>query len=111
MKTLLFASLVLLANLATAKDSTISVPSDSRATYDLVELRKAGTKRVVVTKRVGPSGTSFAIREVDCKAQAFRYLGEGDTLAAAKRSKKAESMSPLSQGSISYYVALEACSK
>ncbi|MDN4592138.1 hypothetical protein DBA29_27025 [Xenophilus aerolatus] len=109
MKTLLFASLVLVVNLATAKDSTLSVPSDSRATYDLVELRKAGTKRTVVTKRVGPSGTSFAIREIDCKAQTFRYLGEGDTLAEAKRNKKSESMSPLSQGSISYHVALAAC--
>lgn len=111
MKTLLVASLILCSTLAVAKDSSVFVPSDSRATYTFIEKRKAGSKRTIVTKRVGPSGTSFSIREVDCLTQAFRYLGEGDTLAEARRNKKSDEMAPLVHGSISYYIALEACER
>lgn len=111
MKTLLAASLILCSHLAAAKNSTIAVPSDSRATYTAVEVRKAGAKRIIVTERAGPSGSSFAIREVDCVARTFRYLGEGDTLAEARQNKKSGPMAPLVHGSISYYVALEACEK
>lgn len=85
------------------------IESDPSATYYNVEFGGSGALRTIVTKREGKSGTSYAKREIDCNARTFRYLGEGDTLAEAKRSKGNFSMAPLTDRSISSYVADQAC--
>lgn len=88
------------------------IESDPSATYYNLELGGSGKLRTIVTKREGKSGTSFAKREVDCAARTFRYLGDGDSLDAMKASKPSKpspSMGPLTERSISSYVADQAC--
>lgn len=66
----------------------------------------------VVTRRDGPSGTSFARREIDCNAMTFRYLGEGDTREElTKEGYNVGKMSELTEGSISTEVSNYACRK
>jgi hypothetical protein len=89
----------------------ISVPSDPRASYTALAIRPLANGRVeITTQRIGPSGTSFAVREIDCRTRSFRYLGEGDTRAAAEaRRSPSPTMGALFQGSISDHVAAFAC--
>lgn len=60
------------------------VPSDSKARYALLNVVKStGGLIIATTRRDGSSGPSFARREIDCAAQTYRYIGEGDTLDQA----------------------------
>ena len=64
----------------------------------------------MISERIGPSGTSYAIREVNCEANTFRYMGEGDTLEEATNNvDDSATMSPLVDGSISDYIVKAAC--
>lgn len=85
------------------------IESDPSATYYNLEIGGGGNLRTIVTKREGKSGTSFAKREVNCVDRTFRYLGDGDSMAAMKASKPSPSMGPLTERSISSYVADQAC--
>jgi len=80
----------------------ITVPSDPRASYQALQ---------VTPRRGGPSGTSYALREVDCRSDRFRYLGEGDTREAALRRASRDALGPLFEGSISWHVARFACGR
>jgi len=105
-------SLLSIATVASAE--RISVPSDSKATYDSVLIKPINGNLLVITKRTGPSGVSFASREIDCKSSTFRYTGTGDTfneMIANAPYHDTERMGPLTDQSISTYVALYACSK
>jgi hypothetical protein len=84
---LAFAALAMVAASASvAAAQPIPVPSDPRARYEAVSVDKRRDGLVeIITRRQGPSGTSFARREVDCRQRLFRYIGEGDTLEQAKR--------------------------
>lgn len=112
-KILLLASIAssFLATGAFSAES-VNVPSDSSANYGIV-VRDVGFGRealIVISKRDGSSGTSYSIREVNCNNQTFRYMGEGDTLEEAMDSLDDKSkMSPLVEGSISYYIVRAAC--
>lgn len=64
----------------------------------------------LITRRDGPSGVSYAKREIDCGAGEFRYTQEGDTLESMSDVKDAE-MAPLTEGSISTLVSDYACRK
>jgi hypothetical protein len=92
----------------------ISVPSDG-ARYSLVDFTPTtGAQVVVTTKRVGRSGTSFARRLIDCRAQTFAYIGEGDTLAELdenikKRQKNPDPLTAYVDQSISWYIARASC--
>lgn len=85
------------------------IESDLSATYYNLEIGGSGNLRTIVTKREGKSGTSFSKREVNCSNRTFRYLGDGDSLAAMKASKPSPNMGPLTARSISSYVADQAC--
>lgn len=88
----------------------ISVPSDPKARYWAVEGKRTSPTMVeILTKREGPSGTSYALRQIDCARRQFRYLGDGDTLAAAKNGTPSDRMGPLMAGSISTEVSDYAC--
>ena len=58
--------------------------------------------------RIGPSGVSYALREVNCKTHKAFYLGEGDTQEAAMHGVKSGNGN-LNPGSISWEVARFAC--
>ncbi len=89
----------------------IPVPSDLRATYYLIEKSSRGGIRTITTRREGPSGISFARREINCRDWTFRYTGDGDTLADAEQGVATEAFGPLMPESISTYVALYACGR
>lgn len=97
-----------------ADDGTpYSAPADPNATYSLLTVKpgKAG-KIVALTRRSGPSGTSFANREIDCGKQLARYIGEGDSIEEATApSQNPGMMSPLIEGSSTWAAVQAACSK
>lgn len=88
------------------------VASDPRARYFLLDVKKGeGGNIIATTRREGPSGTSFARREIDCRGNKARYLGEGDTLAVTKRAGyHVGPMGDLVDGSISDVASRFACS-
>jgi hypothetical protein len=95
-----------------SQDEEISVPSDSGAQYKLISWNALPNgNREAVTFRHGPSGDSYARREIDCSAMTFRYLGEGTTLSEASVDHADASMGALTPESISTYVAEHVCSK
>ncbi|MEQ4284485.1 hypothetical protein [Pseudomonas syringae] len=109
MKNRMFAILAMAAMPVLAAETPLSVPSDTKAQYFVLERDTKGNERKITTKRVGLSGTGYSQRLVNCSAGTFKYLGDGETLAEMKASKPGGSMAPLTQGSISFYVAEAAC--
>ena len=90
----------------------ISAPSDPGARYRILEIESLPNGNLeVVSRRDGPSGTSFARREIDCVAYAFRYLGEGDTRDEAMLDRSSQNMGPLTGSSASSDVANAACAR
>lgn len=96
-----------------AGGTAFDVPSDARARYFLLDVSPGkGGNIVATTRREGPSGTTFARREIDCGGQTFRYIGEGDTLEQAKQpAPNPGEMSTLVDGSISDLTIKFACSQ
>lgn len=92
-----------------AAEKPLSVPSDPKAQFFVLEKGGSGAERTIVTKRVGPSGTSYSKRLYNCNNNSVKYLGTGDSLAAMTSSKSDPNMGPIVQGSIAYYVGIEAC--
>ncbi len=105
---LVFLSLIISAS-ALAAEKPLSVPSDSKAQFFVLEKGGKGAERTIVTKRVGPSGTSFSKRLYNCTGSTVKYLGTGDSLAEMASSRADPKMGPIVQGSIAYYVGVEAC--
>lgn len=112
MRVLLFAGLIVAAPDAVLAQP-IAVPSDSRAEYTVLQVTPKPNGLVeILSQRVGPSGTSFAMREVNCRTNQARYIGEGDTRAEAMRRKNPPwKMGPLFEGSISWHVSQFACQR
>lgn len=96
-----------------AGGTVFDVPSDARARYFLLNVEPgSGGNIVATTRREGPSGITYARREIDCNAQTFRYIGEGDTLEQAKQpAPNPGDMGPLVDGSISDVSVKFACSQ
>ena len=95
---------------APAFAQTVSVPSDPWSRYQALDVTRKPNGRVeILTRRDGPSGTSFALREVDCRTSRFRYLGEGDTREEAMEATNQDKLGPLTEGSISWHIARFAC--
>jgi len=108
-----FLALILLAVplMANAQIKIESHPGD-KGTYYLISNQTIQGRNLVVSKRDGPSGTSFSAREIDCKNMTFRYVAEGETINAMKKNAttyQVGSMSSLVKGSASWFVAKAAC--
>lgn len=103
-----FLSLCISAS-ALAAEKPLSIPSDSKAQFFVLEKGGSGAQRTIVTKRVGSSGTSYSKRLYNCADSTVKYLGTGDSLAAMAASRADPNMGPIVQGSIAYYVGVEAC--
>jgi len=95
---------------AAASAKRVPVPTDQKAIYEALELAvsPSGTA-IITTRRTGPSGTSFSIRECDCMGVSYRYLGDGASLADAQSQARNEPFTDLTQGSVSAYVCNFAC--
>lgn len=86
-----------------------TVPSDAKANFYVLEKGGQGNERTIVTKRAGPSGISYSKRLYNCADHTVKYLGTGDSLAAMAVSAADPAMVPIVEGSIAYYVGLQAC--
>jgi len=87
----------------------IRIPSDSNAEYSILEKQGSGSERTITTKRTGSSGTTYSRRLYNCAQETFKYLGTGESFEAMASASPDPVMSAIVQGSISYYVGLEAC--
>jgi hypothetical protein len=94
---------------AIAGEKPLSVPSDPKAQYFVLEKSRKGVEGTIVTKRVGPSGTGYSKRLYNCLDKTVKYLGTGDSLAEMAASKPNQKMGAIVQDSIAYFVGVEAC--
>ncbi|PHR92940.1 MAG: hypothetical protein COA69_06365 [Robiginitomaculum sp.] len=92
-----------------SKPVSINVPSDSASYYLLSKTKMSSGNWNAVTKRNGSSGTSYSRREINCRAQTFRYLGDGDTIKEMNGYYNKGHMADLVTGSISYHVVQHVC--
>ena len=97
----------------TDEGEPFSIPSDSRASYRLLKWSRLPNGHLeALTRRDGPSGTSFERREIDCETMTYRELGEGDTREdAVKDVPNVGHMTELTPESISTYTAGLVCGK
>lgn len=115
LKAVLFIfSLIVFSQFAHAEvfNKRVKVPSDGRAKYTILEVSKPQNHVVeALSKRIGPSGTSYSRRQINCRKNTFKYLDDGDTLAEVNDGKYNISsyMGDLVNGSISYYISHWAC--
>ena len=104
------------------KTTLYKIPSDLYGKYEFLSIKQLDNGNVfIVTKRYGKiteydnDGISFATREVNCKNGTFRYQGEGDTveemISNGKNHWAAVSFGPLTEESISSYVAGHGCAQ
>ncbi len=94
----------------------IDVPSDPNATYTIIQKNKTNGIAFIQTNRKGSSGISYSSRLINCRQDTFKYLATEDdaNLFMEKHNNALETldesnMGKLTNGSISYYVAVEAC--
>jgi len=106
---LLFTLAFITAGAAVAEDTQFRIPTDAKAIYTVIERSGTGRIRTIVTKREGPSGTSYSKRQYDCDQNTWKYLGTGDTMEAMGASKPEKSMTPALAGSIASFVGGVAC--
>jgi hypothetical protein len=94
-------------------DNSTAYASDPNARFEILSTTKLSNGNIeVLNKRVGPSGTSFSLREISCSKYTYRYLGEGDTLEEAmKNGANPGGMSALTGTSASSDIADAACAK
>ena len=93
-----------------AAQQPVQVPSDPQARYQLLDMAWTPDGAVeLLTRRDGLSGTSFALREVDCRGGRVRYLGLGDTREKAMQRTTRDQPAPIFEGSVSWHVARFAC--
>jgi hypothetical protein len=97
----------------TNEGEPFSIPSDSRASYRLLKWSRLPNGHLeALTRRDGPSGTSFERHEIDCEAMTYRELGEGDSKEEAlKDVPNMGHMAELTPESISSYTADLVCAK
>lgn len=94
---------------ATAEEKPFHVPSDPKARYFVLGKGGHFEERIIVTKRVGSSGTSFSRRVYNCTTRMVKYLGSGDSIEAMNQSRPDPNMAPIVPGAIADYVGMEAC--
>ncbi len=111
-----FAGLVFAAGCSSEggeEGEIIVVPTDAKAEYRVIDVTgNADDVLTITTRREGSSGVSYSIREVKCNPLKFRYIGDSDSLDAAReqaRSPNSEPFAELVDGSISDYFSKYAC--
>ncbi len=108
---ILATTLLVCAGSIHASEKPLTVPSDSKAKYTILEVGGKFPSRTIVTKRVGSSGTSYSKRLYNCSNHTVKYLGSGDTLSAMASSKPDPKMAEIVSGSIADYVGRQACKR
>lgn len=86
-----------------------SIPTDSKASYTVLDNSRDGSMATITTKREGPSGTSYSKRLYDCTAWTVKYLGDGETIEQMNNSSPDPNMAPIVDRSIAFYIGQKAC--
>jgi len=81
----------------------LSIPSDSGASYYVIKKEGSKDMPILITKRIGSSGTTYAKRIFDCQNKTTKYLGDGDSIAAMNRSSPSPRMGGIILQSIAWY--------
>lgn len=102
-------SMIVAASFSSAAAEQIKIPTDTKATYTILEKEVNGSMATIVTKREGPSGTTFSKRLYDCSSWTVKYLGDGDSLEMMNQSTADPAMTPIGDGTIAYYLGRRAC--
>jgi len=101
------------SNLKQSVSETVyTIPSDPYGKYKFLKMSAMDLNLMVVTERTGKGGSvTYSTREIDCDAKTFRYLAEGDTLEQmqSRIGTTKDQMGPLTEESISSYIAGHAC--
>lgn len=109
MKKIVFLVLSSIVSFNVFASGVVSVPTDSKASYVVLEKSRNGDMVTITTKREGPSGTSYSKRLYNCKAWTVKYLGNGDTLEQMNSSAPDPHMAPIVDKSIAYYIGQQGC--
>lgn len=88
----------------------LPVPSDPRATFFVMDkVVEQGASRIIVTRRVGPSGETWSRRIFNCADYTVKYLGTGATRAAMDAGRPDPNMTNVLPGTIADDVGRGAC--
>ncbi|MDH2023607.1 hypothetical protein N5J29_12660 [Stenotrophomonas sp. GD03680] len=86
------------------------IPSDPKARWGLIDVTQRNFPvSYIFTHRVGPSGTTYSMREYDCDSNMVRYLATGQNIDEMRTSKQDDRMSEIHPRSIAYYLGKLAC--
>jgi len=88
---------------------SFTIPSDPKGVYVVLEKGGNGNERTILTKREGPSGTTYSKRLYNCAENTVKYLGTGSSVAAMNASPADPRMAPITEFSIAHYLGLKAC--
>lgn len=75
----------------------------------MLSVTRRGAMCEILIRLDDPSGTTFSLREVDCRAMTSRYLGTDDTPREEGRQGGGEPPRAFFPGSISDVVSRHAC--
>ncbi|WP_040903933.1 hypothetical protein [Yokenella regensburgei] len=89
--------------------NVVSVPTDTKASYTILDKTRNGDIATITTKREGPSGVSYSKRQYDCNAWTVKYLGDGESIEQMNSSAPDPNMAPIVDRSIAYYIGQKAC--
>lgn len=103
--------LMFFASASAAAEKSLSVPTDAKARYAILETGGKWPNRTIVTRRTGSSGTSYSKRLYNCSSYTVKYLGTGDTLADMALSRPDLKMASIVPESIADYVGRQACKR
>ena len=87
----------------------VYVPTDTKASYTILDKTRDGSMATITTERKGPSGTSYSKRLYDCTAGTVKYLGDGETIEQMNNSAPDPNMAPRVDRSIACYIGQKAC--
>lgn len=87
----------------------LKVPSDPHGRYYVIDISPYQMNQSITTIRIGKSGESYSLREIDCKQSLVRYLGTGDTLEEMMVLRPDPKLGDIFPEAIAYYVARRAC--
>lgn len=85
------------------------IPSDMKARWGLIDIKQDPSGSMIFTHRVGPSGTTYSIRQYNCVSKRVRYVSTGETISEMRTSKADATMSEIQPRSIAYYLGRLAC--
>lgn len=85
------------SNMAGGNGAPLSVASDPKAKYSILNIESDGALRIITTRRIGSSGESISVRIYDCQNGLVKYADDHGPL------------SPVVPGTIAHEVGVAAC--